>query len=165
MIVLPEEYQRIFASDIISDINGSPKQGEEGHIEDHTNMFKVLFQHPNPYLMYGQVMKSPDGVWHTVLPESGVLTDWMTIDYGSVLTPTTFENVLEIGETPGKIMVAVNEMSEADGVTDYKEDIFPPGTVFSVYAAGLFSLDPTVAKLRDELLLVKKRLEALEDGS
>lgn len=165
MIILPSEYTMILAQDHIKDFNREPAAGSDGHVSDHKTIVDILLTIPNARIMYGQVWKA-DGQWYKMLP--GALTNWsdynppepeiddITID---------FNEVRRIGETPGMIYIAGNPLDLADGVTDYKEDLFPDQTAFMVYSAGLFGLDQVVPELIQEVHSSRARLSTLESDS
>lgn len=165
MIILPSEYTMILAQDHIKDFNREPAAGSDGHVSDHKTIVDILLTIPNARIMYGQVWKA-DGQWYKMLP--GALTNWsdysppepeiddITID---------FNEVRRIGETPGMIYIAGNPLDLADGVTDYKEDLFPDQTAFMVYSAGLFGLDQVVPELIQEVHSSRARLSTLESDN
>lgn len=159
MIILPSEYTMILAQDHIKDFNREPAAGSDGHVSDHKTIVDILLTIPNARIMYGQVTKQ-DGQWYKLLP--GVLTNWgdYTPSEADILA-IDFNEVRRIGETPGTIYIAGDPLDLADGVTDYKEDIFPD-TAFMVYSAGLFGLDQVVPELIQEVHSLRARLSALE---
>ena len=163
MIILPSEYTMILAQDHIKDFNREPAAGSDGHVSDHKTIVDILLTIPNARIMYGQVTKQ-DGQWYKLLP--GVLTNWgdYTPSEADILA-IDFNEVRRIGETPGMIYIAGDPLDLADGVTDYKEDLFPDQTAFMVYSAGLFGLDQVVPELIQEVHSSRARLSTLESDS
>lgn len=160
MIVLPSEYLMILAQDHIKDFNWQPAAGSDGHVSDHKTIVDILLTIPNARIMYGQVSKQ-DGQWYKMLP--GALTNWNDYSPGpEAAVAIDFDEVRSIGETPGVIYIAGDPLDMADGVTDYKEDLFPDQIAFMVYSAGLFGLDQVVPELVQEIHSLRARLSALE---
>ena len=163
MIVLPSEYLMILAQDHIKDFNREPAAGSDGHISDHKTIVDILLTIPNARIMHGQVWKQ-DGQWYKTLP--GVLTNWSDYSPGpEAAVAIDFNEIRRIGETPGTIYIAADPLDLADGVTDYKEDLFPDGTAFMAYSAGLFGLDQVVPELIQEVHSLRARLSTLESDS
>ena len=162
MIILPSEHTMILAQDYIKDFNRQPAVGSDGHVSDHKNIVDILLTIPNARIIYGQVTKQ-DGQWYKLLP--GALTNWS--DYSpspEAAVAIDFDEVRRIGETPGMIYISADPLDLADGVTDYKEDIFPD-TAFMVYSAGLFGLDQVVPELILEIHSLRAGFSTLESDN
>lgn len=159
MIVLPSEHLTILAQDHIKDFNRQPAAGSDSHVSDHKTIVDILLTIPNARIMYGQVWKE-NGQWHKLLP--GALTNWQDYDGLEAALAIDFNEVRRIGETPGMTYIAADPLDLADGVTDYKEDVFSDQTYFMVYCSGLFGLDQVVPELIQEIHSLRERLSELE---
>lgn len=159
MIVLPSEHLMILAQEHIKDFNRQPAVGTEGHVSDHKTIVDILLTIPNARIMYGQVWKE-EGQWYKLTP--GVLNDWNVSNEDPPIETIDFNEVRRVGETPGMIYIAGDPLDLADGVTDYKEDVFPDQTILMVYPAGLFGLDQVVPELIQEIHSLRARLSELE---
>lgn len=156
MIILESEAQLIHARDVLKDLNRAPRNGDSGHTLDHKILADAMLNIPSSGMMYGQVIKM-DGIWYKFLP--GPITDWSD-DFSP--QEITFAEVLEMGETPGLVFIAGNPYPFADGITDYKEDIFPDEIGLMLYPAGVFGLETIVTLLNREVVSLRSRIVALE---
>lgn len=145
MIIYPEERLSLSFSEVVADLNVSPKVGDDGHVDDHGRIATILFDVP--------VL---DASLASAINQGG---QWMLKTATSSSpdpSPVSWAEMREFVERPGVVAIAAMEHPLADGVTDHVTDSAEfDGLLVYMFASGIVGLTHAVADLAEQVNALK----------